>query len=353
MFTTASLNKFNDRPTITKPLGVRCRELLQDIHIELPPVHIVEYKIPPWIIRQPKVNLECTSFRKSETNPQVYQNMISNIINRYRPVRTIYTDGSKSNSGVGAAVVGEGEIWKGSLNVMCSIYTAELTALYQALTYVDQNSRGSYLICSDSLSSLQSIRDNFSTDPLAQKIIHLYHVLQQQSKIIIFVWTPGHVGISGNQAADISARCAAANASHELPIRGCDLKNALKKGIYKLWQNEWETSNTQLRKLCQTTHKFESIKNMTRKEQVVLTRLRIGHTHLTSSYLLLGQRRPICERCQEFLTVEHILCHCLIYRNELNSLQIPSNLDMLNSKNIFELRKLFQFLKNIGLFYKI
>nr|CAI5833169.1 unnamed protein product [Callosobruchus analis] len=117
-FTTATLNKFSDRSTTTKPLGVRCKELLQDIHIELPTGHTAEYKIPPWIIRLPNVNLECTRFKESETNPQVYQNMISNIINRYRPVRTIYTDGPKSNSGVGTAVVGEGEIWKGSLNVM-------------------------------------------------------------------------------------------------------------------------------------------------------------------------------------------------------------------------------------------
>nr|CAH7732655.1 unnamed protein product [Callosobruchus chinensis] len=89
---------------------------------------------------------------------------------------------------------------------------------------------------------------------------------------------------------------------------------------------------------------------MLRKEQVVLTRLRIGHTYLTSSYLLLGQRRSICERCQEPLTVEHIICDCLIYRNELESLQLPANLGVLNSENIEELRKLFQFLKNIGLF---
>nr|CAI5828782.1 unnamed protein product [Callosobruchus analis] len=130
MITTATLNKFSDRPTTTKPSGVRCKELLQDIHIELPTVHTAEYKIPPWIIiRQPNINLECTRFKQSETNPLVYQNVISNIINRYRPVRTIYTDGPKLNSGVGAAVLGEGEIWKGSRNVICSIYTAELTPL--------------------------------------------------------------------------------------------------------------------------------------------------------------------------------------------------------------------------------
>ncbi|VEN48387.1 unnamed protein product [Callosobruchus maculatus] len=123
-------------------------------------------------------------------------------LRRYRPVTTIYTDGSKSNSGVGAAVVGEGEIWKGSLNSMSSIYTAELTAIYQALIYVHQNSSGTYLICSDSLSSLQSIKDTFSTDPLVQKIIYLNHALQQQSKTVTFIWTPGHVGILGNQAAD-------------------------------------------------------------------------------------------------------------------------------------------------------
>nr|CAI5859078.1 unnamed protein product [Callosobruchus analis] len=54
MFTTDTLNKFNDRPTTTKPLGARFRELLQDIYVELPSGHTVEFKIPPRIIGQPK-----------------------------------------------------------------------------------------------------------------------------------------------------------------------------------------------------------------------------------------------------------------------------------------------------------
>nr|CAI5827536.1 unnamed protein product [Callosobruchus analis] len=124
-FTITTLTKFNDRPITTQPLGMRCRELGDNFS---------------WIISQPKVNLEYT-------------------------LRNIYTDRSKSNSGVGVVEVGEGEIWKGSLNVMSSIYTAELTALYQALRYVNQNSSGSFLICLN-FSSLQSIRDIFSIDPM-------------------------------------------------------------------------------------------------------------------------------------------------------------------------------------------
>nr|CAI5842859.1 unnamed protein product [Callosobruchus analis] len=91
------------------------------------------------------------------------------------PVRTIYTDGSKSNPGVGAAVFGEGEIWKESLKVMLHS-SADGTVPSSYICKPKQQRIVPYLF---GLSQLfTDYTRYFSTDPVVQKIIHIYHVLQ-------------------------------------------------------------------------------------------------------------------------------------------------------------------------------
>ena len=50
-----------------------------------------------------------------------------------------------------------------------------------------------------------------------------------------------------------------------------------------------------------------------RKEQVILDRLRIGHTRLTHSFLLKGEPPPECTTCECQLTIQHILVDCIEY----------------------------------------
>ena len=47
-----------------------------------------------------------------------------------------------------------------------------------------------------------------------------------------------------------------------------------------------------------------------RREEVVLTRLRIGHTRLTHSYVLEREDQPLCISCNEPSTVKHFLIDC-------------------------------------------
>ena len=47
-----------------------------------------------------------------------------------------------------------------------------------------------------------------------------------------------------------------------------------------------------------------------RKEEVVLARLRLGHTRVTHSYLLLGEEHPQCVGCDAPFTVRHFLLEC-------------------------------------------
>ena len=50
-----------------------------------------------------------------------------------------------------------------------------------------------------------------------------------------------------------------------------------------------------------------------RRDELILCRLRIGHTYLTHRHLLVGDPPPVCVSCQERLSVEHILIHCAEY----------------------------------------
>ncbi|KAJ8050286.1 hypothetical protein HOLleu_03427 [Holothuria leucospilota] len=49
-----------------------------------------------------------------------------------------------------------------------------------------------------------------------------------------------------------------------------------------------------------------------RRDDLVLTRARIGHTYLTHAYLLHGEERPYCIHCDCDVTVSHILVDCYL-----------------------------------------
>jgi len=82
-----------------------------------------------------------------------------------------------------------------------------------------------------------------------------------------------------------------------------------------------------------------------RWKQVLLSRLRIGHTRLTHSFLLL----PECGTCQCPLTVKHILVECVDLNNVRNKHVVASNI-----KDLFdniEAHKIIDFIKETR-FYK-
>ena len=48
-----------------------------------------------------------------------------------------------------------------------------------------------------------------------------------------------------------------------------------------------------------------SVTHLSRRDAVILRRLRIGHTRVTHKYLLSGDSQPLCDKCQCSLTVKH------------------------------------------------
>ena len=179
----------------------------------------------------------------------------------------------------------------------------------------------------------------------------------KDGKHVELAWIPSHVGIKGNEAADTAAKEALSEALPDgQKTKFSDLKAGAASYIKQASQAEWEKEGEKdpPNKLSQiqpvrSDPLPRSCRN--RKEECVLTRLHIGHTYLTHRHRLAGEAEPICIGCDEPLTVEHILVKCWDFyeiRRKHYSVE--------NFKVLFRdvpPDKIFDFLKEIGLFYKL
>jgi hypothetical protein len=84
---------------------------------------------------KPKVDTSLSEYKKSETNPVVFKQKLSEL-KQSKPVRLtieIYTDGSKHQGKVAAAAVTKNEIFSARLPNEASIFTAEAKQTFHYL----------------------------------------------------------------------------------------------------------------------------------------------------------------------------------------------------------------------------
>ena len=122
------------------------------------------------------------------------------------------------------------------------------------------------------------------------------------------------MGIPGNELADRSAKQALDQNITTISIPFTDKIPDVKLALIKAWQQEWNSSLNN--KLYQIKPQLGSpfIVRTCRKDQVVLNRIRIGHSRLSHSFLM-NQRnapRPRCHFCRfnKELTIRHIMIKC-------------------------------------------
>ena len=90
-----------------------------------------------------------------------------------------------------------------------------------------------------------------------------------------------------------------------------NFKPSINKYILDQWQSSWNYSiGNKLLEIKPTIGDYHSVVRSIRKEEVVLARLRLGHSRVTHSYLLLGEEQPQCVGCDAPFTVRHFLLEC-------------------------------------------
>ena len=120
----------------------------------------------------------------------------------------IYTDGSKDGNKVAAAAVVNNDIFSVRLPDEATIFTAEAKAIELAFEYIRISKNTHFTIFSDSLSCLQSLHNMNIEHPLILSILNNYHQVVQKGKKVKFCWVPSHIGIHGNNKADMAAKSA-------------------------------------------------------------------------------------------------------------------------------------------------
>ena len=168
----------------------------------------------------------------------------------------IYTDGSKTESHVGAgmtAVKDSKEFYFDArrLNLHCTVYQAELYAINMAIEWIEnhQNRPPSFAIHVDSMAALLAIKDRQATHPLAVKIRTKVINLRTSTQIT-FHWVQGHTGLEGNERADYLAKVAASY-KHATSYNAVP-RSTGKKMLDDYYTTIWNAAYTNSEKAAQT-----------------------------------------------------------------------------------------------------
>ncbi|XP_076043779.1 uncharacterized protein LOC143026881 [Oratosquilla oratoria] len=168
----------------SKPLQVRMNEQVEDISIKTQNVFQVGHThIPPWITPEiSKCSIEVT---KRNTSIEQVKSIFLEHDKIHKEHTKIYTDGSKSNNGVGYAVIHDDTSYSSKLPDSASIFTAEITAINHALKVIHESKGDAFVIYCDSKSVLDSISCFNSFHPLIQKAQEwLFHIPADTKRFI-------------------------------------------------------------------------------------------------------------------------------------------------------------------------
>ena len=290
-------------------IGIRIQSLLENSNIPNNNVHESNIpEVPPWTLYRPKVNLHLSHFSKSETPSHIFIQKFNEIKDEHSYCTTIYTDGSKDNNRVGCAAIVNNLTIKERLPSNASIFTSEIRAIDLALDVVSESEDDYFIIFSDSLSVLLSLHNMKVDNPLILKLLEKLHHLSCAHKTIYLCWIPSHIGIRGNEAVDMAAKESLNLDITNSQVPYTDLKCHINHFISNKWQERWSSCpDNKLFKIKPTLGEWPPGFRNSRKEEVVLSRLRIGHTYFSHSYILRQEDPPECTACQEIYSVRHVL----------------------------------------------
>jgi len=182
----------------------------------------------------------------------------------------------------------------------CSIYTAKVLAISHALEIVEQQKIDQALILSDSLSALNSILNIKQSNTISRITQNQSSLLNSNNQIATLLWIPSHIGIPGNETADIYAK-RAITSPDAISVQACSLSDIkvviqIQSLIPQKWQDRWSSSQTKLSTNPWLTYLTK------RRHEVVINRLKIEHTWLIYRHLMRRKDPDPCTTCGEALS---------------------------------------------------
>ena len=306
------------------PFVMKVRELmdkyqLKDIEIQEPvyPDRFALMSIKPRETLKSTVNKKTDSLKSIEGKTKLH------IQTSYKSYLQIYTDGSKDinkDQVGGAFAIPDYQLCRSfKLNNNASIFSAELTAIIEALKWIRTNRPEKVVILTDSLSSIRALRSgNSNSRPdLITKINLLIDDIIRNKIILYLDWCPSHCNILGNDMADEAAKIGSIRGKQlKLKLSKTEVYGLIKRAIKLHWANtwtnhghgfRWELSNELPTKITQYSEE--------RQLDRIYTRLRLGRNGLKYNNQTHNEMDPLCPHCGEIEDTDHYFFKCPMHIN--------------------------------------
>ncbi len=272
--------------------------------------------IPLWILPQPKMYLFLLEARQDKNQELLEAELTKQYIGiKYEQYVQVFTDASKNpqNGQVGVAyVIPRLKVSGGKrISNYVSVFTEELLAILIAMNKIYEMGINKTLVCSDSSSALLclEVQQSETRQDIVLEILQVLYVLQQINRMVQFLWVQAHTGVAGNEEVDQLAKQVMTKKNIDMQIlySKSELKTIIKKGINTNWQLFWdnELKGRHLHSVQTMVGRGRNSRGR-RKEDCVISRLRLGHTGLNSTlHIIRKHPTGLCDWCGVKETVEH------------------------------------------------
>ena len=148
--------------------------------------------------------------------------------------------------------------------------------------------------------------------PHSSDYYEIFSFLTSVKKIVFFVGYPVIWEFLETKHADSAVKAALQKDVSDCLISSTDTYQYICQYVRDLWQSEWDTAiNNKLHATKPLIGEQPAVYRSVRRDEVALSRLKLGHSYLTHSYLLKGEPPQECVMCNCRLTISHILVDCI------------------------------------------
>jgi hypothetical protein len=299
-------DQYGLRPSLTTPFFVRAKETCSMLEVDLK--YVDQCSNRNTCITNMEVSIDITMLALPRDRAHSNKSRVGRNLKRKLPGLHPNIHGRIKNGGE-SRVVTSGENKGNRLPRPFSIYNAEAEEINTSISITRNTIQLKKVILSDLLSfltALDGMRKIYNP-----KVGRLMNQIHREKEHLILMWVPGHAGIQGNEKADQHVKMAQQGKTDKnyktVPE---DWKNWIREKQEGIRQAEWTSSDYPMATVKPRIKKNNGAPTLTRRDQVIISRLRMGYIRLNHCYRVDLNPSPECGDCGARLTVDHLLWNC-------------------------------------------